>query len=166
MAINIANQLAKIKELKEQEKKIKAEMRAEKSAVIKEYTSGISEEQKQGQIKEAEKILATAQKDMLTAREHFKITVKGIRERVTLAKDILELVHYEQHNSLPKVKNSIAVIDGFATIARDGMQSVKVDTSKADWQKTLIAELAKQGIDNGIARNIAYKTSLAVKSNV
>lgn len=163
--MDIQKNLAKIKELKEKEKAIKLEMKAERSAVVKEYTSGISEEQKAEQIKTAENILATAQKDMLKARETFKFTVKGIREKVSLAKDILELVHYEQHNSLPKVKNSITIENNFAIVKRENINDIKVDTSKSDWQKSLIAELAKQGIENGVARNIAYKTSLAVKSN-
>ena len=62
-----------------------------------------------------------------------------------------------------RIKNHIAIKENIATIERDGKR-FNCDVSKKNWQQNLIADLEKNGIGNGVARNIAYKVSCLQKS--
>jgi len=161
---NITELLAKSKALKAKQAEIRLAMKAQKVAIVKEYTSNMDEATKQAQIKEATSILENARADMLKARDVFKATAKEIRAKVATAKEILEFVGWKDNNAMPKVKNSIELKGSIATIQR-GEITVSVDTKSADWQKTLIKALEGKGVDNGAGRNIAYKVSCAVKAS-
>jgi hypothetical protein len=167
MAIDIRKALAQATALKEKEKAIKAEMKAQKQVIATQYRDGLSDTEKANQIKEAESILAKASKDKATARETFKNSLKEIKEAVLFAKQILDFVNYKQTHSLPHVKNQFIVSENKLTLKRDGISDITVDISKADWQKTMKAELKKQGIngEDRIADNIVYKAKLLVESN-
>lgn len=168
MAIDIRKALKEASDLKIKEKALKAEMKAKKEVIAKEYADGLDDKTKAEQIKQAEDILAKAGKDKETARAVFKSALMKIREDVAFAKQILDFVNYKQGASLPHVKNQFAIVDNMLTLKRDGIKDISVDISNADWQKNFKAELKKQGIngDDRVADNIVYKASLLVKSNI
>jgi hypothetical protein len=93
--------------------------------------------------------------------------MKKVKEDVSFAKEILAFVNYKQNYSLKKVVNQISVEGNTLHFRREGIKDITVDISKADWQQTFKAELAKQGIngENRIADNIVYKASLMIKGN-
>ena len=164
----IAELLQEAKALREQEKKIKAEMKAKKTAIAVEYADDLNPEQKQKQISDAEKILNTAKENAVTLKENFKVAMKKIKEDVAFAKEILAFVNYKQKNGFAKTKNSFVVSGNVLTFNREGIKEITIDVSKANWQKVFKQELAKQGIngDDRIADNIVYKATQLLKSNV
>ena len=163
--VNVAALLSKAKELKEIERKQKQEMKAKKQMIYQEITSGISPEMKAKQIEHAKQIIATATKQKELLKQEFKSKLQEIKSQFTVAKELLALVNHEQKNGLSKVKNAISIDGNMATVKREGIKNITVDTSKANWQITLKELLANQNIENGIARNIAYKISTMIKAN-
>jgi len=166
MAKNIQELLQKATELKEKQKSIRAEMREAKKVIATEFTQGLSEVDKQKQIKEAEKIIAEVKQKVQEYRNEYKQKINSLREKFTLAKNILQFVNYEQ-KALPKVKNQFLIEGKILTIKREGIPEIKIDITKANWQQTAKAELKKYGIngENRIADNIIYKASQIVKAN-
>ncbi len=77
---------------------------------------------------------------------------------------MLELAGYTINASLPKVKNEIRVENGIATIKRDDKVFTVKYSDNVNWQKELKESMIKNGIDDGVARNVCYKTSLQIKS--
>jgi hypothetical protein len=166
--IDIKKALENANALKEKEKKIKAEMKAQKEVIAKEYADGLSDTEKAEQIKTAESILAKATQDKEKARITFRNAIKEIKENVAFAKQILDFVNYKQNASLPHVKNQFSIVDKTLTLKRDGIKDIKVDISKENWPATLKAELKTQGIngENRVADNIVYKAQQLVKGNL
>jgi len=164
----IAELLQEAKQLREQESKIKVEMKAKKAAIAIEYADNLPAEEKQKQIAEAEKILTSAKAKAGLLKEQFKIAMKAIKSDVAFAKEILAFVNYKQNNSLPHQKNSFVVEKNLLKFNRDGIKEIVIDISKANWQKEFKAKLALQGIngDDRIADNIVYKASQLIKSNI
>ena len=164
----IAELLQEAKALREQEQRIKQEMKAKKTAIAVEYADNLPEAEKQKQIAEAEKILNTAKQKAITFRMVFKNDMKAIRNDVAFAKEILDFVNYKQKNSLPKQKNSFRIEKNILTFNREGIKQIVIDVSKANWQKNFKEELKKQGIngDDRVADNIVYKASQLTKSNI
>jgi hypothetical protein len=164
----IAELLQETKALKQKEIAIKNDMKNAKKAIALEYADGLPEAEKQKQITEAEAILNNAKVNALKAKDLFKFTMRGIKEDVAMAKEILSFVNWKQKNSLPKQKNSFVIKGNTLTFNREGIQQIVIDTSKANWEKTFKEELKKQGIngENRIADNIIYKAQTLLKSNV
>jgi hypothetical protein len=164
----IAELLQEAKALKQKEIAIKNEMKNAKKAIALEYADGMPEEVKQKQIAEAEAILNNAKVNALKAKDLFKFTMRGIKDDVTMAKEILSFVNYKQTNSLPKTKNSFRIEKKMLYFNREGIKEIVVDISKANWEKIFKEELKKQGIngENRIADNIVYKAQTLLKSNV
>lgn len=163
----IAELLAEAKQLKQKEAQIKAELKAQKQIIAVEYADNLSPEAKAQQIKDAEAILNTAKTKALDLKSQFKAAMKKVKEDVTFAREILAFVNYKQTHSLKKAINQMVIEGNVLKFSREGIKDITIDISKADWQKTFKAELAKQGIngDNRIADNIVYKASLMIKSN-
>ena len=162
---NIQELLKRSNELKAKIKAQQQELKQQKSAMALEFTAGLSDEQKQKQIADAQKILESVKQKAEALKREFKAKMGLLKDDAKSAKELLEFVNYKINNQLPKIKNGIAISDGKATIKREGIKDIVIDVTKADYQKTIVKELAKQGIENGVARNIAYKTSMLVKSN-
>lgn len=164
----ITELLTEAKELKQKEIALKAEMKKQKQIIATEYADCLSPEAKQEQIAEAEKILNSAKEKAIAAKNTFKTTMKAIKGDVSFAKEILSFVNYKQSNSLPHKKQEFSLVDNLLTLKRDGIEEIEIDVSKANWQKTFKAELARQGINGNdrVADNIVYKASLLVKGNV
>lgn len=167
MAIDIKKALQEANALKDKEKKIKAEMKAQKQVIATQYADGLSDVEKEKQIKEAENILAKAQQDREKAKATFKTTMKEIKEAVAFAKQILDFVNYKQTHSLPKVKNQFSISENTLTLKREGIKDITINIKDVNWQKVLKAKLKEQGINGNdrVADNIVYKASLLVKSN-
>lgn len=164
----IAELLNEAKLLKQQEKELKANMKAKKQVIATEYADCLSEPEKQKQIAEAEKILNSAKDKATALKQQFRSEMKKIKDDVAFAKEILNFVNHKQQNSLPHRKQEFQLSDNLLTLKRDGIKDITVDVSKANWQKTLKDELKKQGIngENRVADNIVYKASQLVKSNI
>lgn len=164
---SIAELLAEAKQLREAERKLKAEMKAKKSAIAVEYADNLPTEEKQKQIKSAEEILNTAKAKAEYLKEQFKAEMKKVKEDVAFAKEILAFVNYKQIHSLPKQKNSFSVNGNVLKFQKEGIKEITIDISKANWQQEFKKELAKQGIngENRIADNIVYKAKLLIESN-
>ncbi len=160
--------LEEAKQLKQKEKDIKAEMKKQKQIIATEYSDCLSPEAKQKQIAQAEGILNSAKEKAITLRNEFKASMKEIKEGVSLAKEILSFVNHKQSNSLQHRKQEFILVDNILTLKRDGIKDITIDVSKANWQKSFKAELAKQGINGNdrVADNIVYKASLLVKGNI
>ncbi len=165
---SIVEMLQEARALREQEKRIKEELKEKKRVVALEYAATMSEETKQQQITEAETILTTARQKAIQAKIDFKAVMKKIKEDVSTAKEILDFVNYKQKFALPKVKQYFSVDNNILTLQREGIKNITVDVSKANWQQVLKEELRKQGIngENRIADNIIYKADQLVKSNI
>ena len=163
----IAELLAEAKQLREAEAKIKAEMKAKKTAIAVEYADNLPEAEKQKQIAEAEKILNTAKQKAIDLKIAFKSAMKQIKNDFAFAKEILAFVNYKQGNSLPKTKNSFRIEKNLLTFNREGIKEITIDISKANWQKTFKEELKKQGINGNdrIADNIIYKAKKLLETN-
>jgi hypothetical protein len=163
----IAELLQEAKALKQKEIAIKQEMRNQKKAIAVEYADNLSAEEKQKQIADAEKILASAKMEMEKLRIEFKTKAKEIKSNVSFAKSILDFVNYKQNNSLKKEKNSFVVNGNVLKFNREGINEIAIDISKANWQKNFKEELKKQGIngENRIADNTVYKAKLLIESN-
>lgn len=163
----IAELLVEAKQLRIKEKELKAQMKAQKQIIAVEYADNLSPEAKQKQIADAEAILGNANHKALELRKEFKAAMKQVKEDVAFAKEILAFVNYKQTHSLKKAVNQITVEGNILHFRREGLKDITVDISKANWQQTFKAELAKQGIngENRIADNIVYKASLMVKGN-
>jgi hypothetical protein len=159
--LNIAEMLKKAKALKEQEAKIKAELKQQKNAIATEYIDNMPEAEKQKQIAEAEKILENVKQKALALKNTFKEGIKALKAEKQFAKDILDFVNYKQNHSLPKVKNQFRIEKNILLFNREGITEIRIDISKTDWQHNFKAELKKQGIngENRIADNIVYKAS-------
>lgn len=159
--LTIAEMLQKAKVLKEQEAKLKAEMKAQKTAIATEYIDNMPEAEKQKQIAEAETILNSAKSEALKAKETFKATMKEIKGKVAFAKEILEFVNYKATHSLPKAKNQFRIEKNLLRFNREGITEITIDITKENWQANFKAELKKQGIngENRIADNIVYKAT-------
>ena len=159
--------LAETARLKEQQKKLNAEMRAKKATIAKEYMDGLSESDKAAQIAEAEKILADVKiaKDRLKAE--FNKGMAALKDKVTLAKAHLEFVGYQNTHSLPRIKNAYTVDNNTLTFRREGLKDISL-AIKDGWEKILKADLKKQGINGNdrVADNIVYKAQLAVKTHM
>jgi len=164
--ITIAEMLQKAKALKEAEAKLKAEMKAQKTAICTEYIDNMPEAEKQKQIAEAEKILNSVKQKALLLKEAFRNGMKELKQEKNFAKEILEFVNYKQHNSLPKAKNQFRIEKNFLTFNQEGITEIKIDISNANWQEVFKAELKKQGIngENRIADNIVYKAKTLLEA--
>ena len=161
---NIQELLKRSKELKDKIKAQQVELKKQKSAMVLELTAGLSDVEKQKQIAEAQKILENVKHHADTLKAQFKKDMQTLKEDARYAKELLEFVNYKITNGLPKISNGVTVSNGKAIITRAGIKDITIDITKADYQQTIIKELAKQGIENGVGRNIAYKTSLLVKT--
>ncbi len=164
----IAELLQEAKVLKQQERELKAKMKAKKQVIATEYVDCLSADEKAKQIAEAEKILTTAKSKATELKVQFRKDMSEIKESVSFAKEILAFVNHKQANSLPHKKQEFSLVDNMLTLKRDGIKEITIDVSKADWQKTFKGKLKDQGIngENRIADNIVYKASQLVKSNV
>ena len=163
----IAELLQEAKELKKQEADLKARMKAQKQTLAVEYADNLPEAEKQKQIAEAEKILNTAKQKAIDLKIAFKNSMKAIKNDIAFAKDILDFVNYKQKNSLPKQKNSFRIEKNILTFNREGIKEIKIDVSKANWEKTFKEALKQQGIngENRIADNIIYKAQKLLETN-
>ena len=159
--IDIVSMLAKAKELKLKEIALKAEMKAQKTAIATEYIDNMPEAEKQKQIAEAEKILENVKQKAIALKNTFKEGMKALKAEKLLAKDILDFVNYKQNHSLPKAKNQFRIEKNFLHFNREGITEIVIDIAKSDWQHNFKVELKKQGIngENRIADNIVYKAS-------
>ncbi|HDZ77122.1 MAG TPA: hypothetical protein ENH41_03465 [Candidatus Omnitrophica bacterium] len=163
----ITEYLQEAEALKQQQKELNAKLKAKKQAIATEYMDNLSPEAKAQQIAEAEAILNTAKAETIKAKDTFKATMLGIKERVKFSKSILDFVNYKIHNGLPKVNNQYVVNENILTFHREGIKDIAIDISKADWQKVFKAELKKQGINGNdrVADNIIYKAKCLLESN-
>jgi hypothetical protein len=163
----ITELLQEAKNLKQQETELKARMKAQKATLAVEYADNMPEVEKQKQIAEAEKILNTAKEKAIALKLQFKSAMKQIRNDVAFAKDILDFVNYKQKNSLPKQKNSFRIEKNILTFNREGIKEIKIDVSKANWEKIFKEALKQQGIngENRIADNIIYKAQKMLEVN-
>jgi len=163
---NIKELLLQAKQLKEKQKALNAEMKQKKSTIAKEYQDGLSEADKNQQIKDAEKILSDVKimKDKL--RLEFRQKISELKVKVSLAKDILAFVNYKNTHTLGKVKNAYVVDDKTATFKRAGLQDITFNIVNG-WEKNLKTALKKQGIngDDRVADNIVYKMQMAIKTH-
>ena len=150
-------------DLKAKQKAINAEMKAQKITIAKEYTDGLSEADKARQIQDAEKILSNILIKKQALKAKFRASLQELKDEATLAKDILEFVGYKSEHSLPKVKNAYIVQGQKATFKRQGLLDISFDII-VGWEKTLKAELKKQGINghDRVADNIVYKMQQAI----
>lgn len=162
--INVRELLAKAKELKAIEIQQRNELKAKKKMLYQEITSGISPEVKAEQLQRAKEIIATATTKKMQLKATFKTELQKIQAEFIVAKELIALVSHEHHNGLNKVKNAIDIEGNVATVKREGIKDITIDTSKSNWQITLKELLAKQNIENGIARNICYKVSTMLKA--
>jgi hypothetical protein len=164
--LNIAEMLQKAKVLKEQEAKIKAELKAQKTAIATEYVDNMPEAEKQKQIAEAEKILNSVKQKAIALKETFKNGMKALKAEKQYAKEILDFVNYKQNHSLPKAKNQFRIEKSNLLFNREGINQITIDISKANWKETFKAELKKQGIngENRIADNIVYKATQLIEA--
>lgn len=162
----ITELLQQANELKQKERDIKQQLKAQKQAIATEYIDNMDEATKQKQITEAQKILETAKQKAQSLKDNFKAQMKQIKKDVSLAKELLEWVNYKQGHSLPKVKNQYFVNANMMTFRRAGIKDISIDVTKTNWEKALKQELAKQGIngENRIADNIVYTAQQTVKA--
>ena len=163
----IAELLQEAKVLRQQERDLKARMKAQKNILATEYIDNMPEAEKQKQIAEAEKILATAKAEAEQAKAMYRQTIKKIKNDVAFAKEILSFVNYKQNHSLLKVKNAFSIDGDILTFKREGIKDITVNVAKANWQQEFKKELAKQGIngENRIADNIVYKATQLLKTH-
>ena len=164
---NVMELLAQAKDLKAKAKAINQELKQKKIALATEYTSNMTEAQKQEAIQRAETLLQEAKKKATLYRNEYKEKIKTLRTDVATAKEILAFVNHTQKNGLPKVKNQFRIEKNLLSFKREGINDIIIDVSKANWQQTFKAELKKQGIngDNRIADNIVYKAKTLLDSN-
>jgi hypothetical protein len=162
----IAEMLAKAKELKQKEIALKAEMKAQKTAIATEYIDNMPEAEKQKQIAEAERILENVKQKAIELKNTFKSGIKALKAEKLFAKEILEFVNYKQNHSLPKAKNIFRIEKNFLTFNREGITEIKIDIANVNWQNNFRVELKKQGIngENRIADNIIYKAKTLLEA--
>ena len=158
--------LAKAKELKQKEIALKAEMKAQKTAIATEYIDNMPEAEKQKQIAEAERILENVKQKAIELKNTFKSGIKALKAEKLFAKEILEFVNYKQNHSLPKAKNIFRIEKNFLTFNREGITEIKIDIANVNWQNNFRVELKKQGIngENRIADNIIYKAKTLLEA--
>ena len=155
---------ANTKELLLKAKNISEQIKAGKQAqqkIYSELASQFTPEEKTQQIREATAILHNAKSKRDSAIAKAKEEYKNEK---FIASEMLDMVQ-AKNSSLPKIKNHIAIdSNGIARIKRNGNDTEFIaDTKKANWQQILIKDLAKQNIENGVSRNIAYKVSCMIK---
>ncbi len=163
----ITELLLEATQLRQREKEIKAQMKAQKQVIAIEYADNLSPEAKAKQIAEAEAILKTAEQKAQALKAQFIVDIGLVRDEVSFAREILEFVNYKHNNSLPKRVNEMVIEGHTLSLKREGLTEIKIDVSKADWRQTFKAELKKKGIngDDRIADNLVFKALQLINSN-
>lgn len=164
----IAELLAEAKQLRQKEKELKAQMKAQKQIIAVEYADNLNPEAKQKQIADAEAILTTAKQKAEELNAQFKTAMKKIKEDVAFAKEILAFVNYKQNHSLKRVNKRLVFEGSFFQFSREGINTITIDWSQPNWKRIFKDELAKQGLNgnNRIADNIVYDVGLEVAGEV
>ena len=165
----IAELLQEAKQLRNQERELKARMKAQKSILITEYQDNLSPEVKQTQIADAEKILNSVKANCERLTTEYKIAIRKEKDKALFAKEILDFVNYKANHSLPKRKQSFAfTADKKLHYLRDGIKEIVIDISKANWKAVFKQELAKQGIDgdNRIADNVVWTAGIKLAEEI
>jgi hypothetical protein len=159
--LTLEQALQKAKELKIQQQEMNRKMRESKKSIVVEFIDGMNEETKKAEIKRAEILLENYKKNIIILKEEFKAKLKTLKADKTLALEILDLVNYQQKNSLPKVKQIQSIENNVLTYKRIGIKDIVLNIENIPysvWRKTLKEELKKQGINGNdrVADNIIY----------
>lgn len=167
MSNTIQDLMLKAQEIKEKQKALRQEAKAQKSILIQEYTQSVKPEMLEKQIKDAQDLLLNIAKEKALLVANFRQAVKDLKSKTFVAKELLSFVGYAQNNHLPRVNESIKPLtdnigETKISVKRDDLKtSIIVDIKDLNWRKVLKEDLAKQGIvDIEKTKNIQYKTKL------